>query len=122
MSHLKDLINHFSKTEESERDLRERLVLEMIDYTIMYPPPHSVSEDLDNVAICIHKVVRELIEMGEHILARRIHKIWGQRDHLLQLAENASRVSHNYMDALEYHQEVKWVKKEMSFLPTDSLH
>jgi hypothetical protein len=111
MSHLKDLIEKFDNTSLSKHQVRTRLVLEMVAFTIRYPPSDLIDPaEIAAVDICVHTVIDEIEARKDHLFADRIGKIWKKRDYLLQLAYNAEHTSNNYMDVLEYHEEVKWIK------------
>ena len=117
MSHLKDLVRLFEETNELDLNLRLKLILEMMEYSITYPPPETIEPvEIAAVTDCVHAVTKQIESAGEHLLADRIHKIWKKRGHLLQIAENAHHMRHDYMDDLEYHEEILWIRTKIDEL------
>ncbi len=114
MSHLKKLTEEFVETTELDQKMRIRLVLEMIEYGITYPPQETIEpNELKAVKNCVHQLINELEYDGEHLFADRIHKLWKKREHLLRIAENAHRLKNDYMDDIEYHEEIKWIRDQI---------
>jgi len=114
MSHLKDLVSLFKETDDTEYNMRMKLVFEMMEYSLTYPPPETIEPtETKNVANCVHAVIKEVEDRGDHLLADRIHKIWKKREHFLQIAENAHHLKGDYMDDIEYHEEIKWIRDEI---------
>ena len=117
MSYLKELVERFYKTDDADYKARLCIALEMIEFTVSYPRPESVEEwELIAVDAGIKRVTSELEAKKEHLLAHRVNQIWKKRDHLLQIAENAHHVRDDYMDNMEYHEEVKWIRDLMEEL------
>ena len=117
MSHLKDLVGLFEESNELSLNLRLKLVLEMIEYSITYPPIEKIEPtETASVTECVHEIIKQIECEDEHLLADRIHKIWKKRGHLLQIAANAHQMKHDYMDDLEYHEEVKWLRAKIDEL------
>ncbi len=117
MSHLKDLVKLFEEANELDLNQRLKLVLEMIEYSITYPPSEAIEPvEIASVTNCVHASIKQIESAGHHLLADRIHKIWKKRGHLLQIAENAHQLKHDYMDDLEYHEEIMWIRSEIERL------
>jgi hypothetical protein len=114
VSRLKCLAENYDETSNRDENLRVKLILEMIEYNITYPPPIRIeTHELQAVNERVHHMTRELERKGQKLLAKRIHKIWEKRDHLLQIAENAHHLDHDFMDTLEYHEEIRWVRNQI---------
>jgi hypothetical protein len=117
MSYLKELVEKFYKTDDEDYHDRLCIVLEMIEYTVTYPRPDTVEEwELIAVDACVKRATSELEAKKEHLLAKRVNKIWKKRDQLLEIAENAHHVKGDYMDNMEYHEEIKWIRNLMKEL------
>ena len=117
MSHLNDLVGMFKETNELNLNLRLKLVLEMIEYSITYPPKETIEPiEIASVTDCVHAVIKQIEDAGKHLLADRIHKIWKKRGHLLQIATNAHHLKQDYMDDLEYHEEIMWLRTKIEEL------
>ena len=117
MSYLKELVERFYKTKDEDYHARLCILLEMVEFTVTYPRPGRVEEwELIAVDACVKRATSELEAKKEHLLAQRINKIWKKRDHLLQIAENAHHVKEDYMDNMEYHEEIKWIRDLMKEL------
>lgn len=87
----------------------------MIEYSTMYPPVNAIKEsELNLVQKCIDEVVDDIEASNDHILACRIYKTWKKREHILQLAEHANRLTADFMDHIMYHQEIRWIKETKS--------
>jgi hypothetical protein len=119
MSHLTDLVDRFYQTSKADQNTKIRLVLEMIEYTITYPPAQSIENyEISFVRRCVQRVIRIIEARGEHLLADRIDKIWKKREHLLQIAENAHHLKGDYMDDIEYHEEIMWLRNQIEDIPS----
>ncbi len=115
MSRLKCLAENYDETSKKDENLRVKLILEMIEYNITYPPPIRIeTHELHAVNERVHEIIKELEGRGEKLLAKRIHKIWKKRNHLLQIAENAHHLDHDFMDTLEYHEEIRWIRNQIN--------
>ncbi|MFX1263083.1 MAG: hypothetical protein ACFFAZ_13430 [Promethearchaeota archaeon] len=110
MSRLTDLIKQFK--DEDRKNVKERtvLVLEMVQYALTYPPLGDITEkEQSSIYRCICELAKDL---DDKVFAARLKKMWKRRKHLLQIAENAHEVSRDYMDNLEYHEEIAWLVEE----------
>lgn len=113
MSHLKKLVEEFCNTDENELGMRVALVLEMMEFVLTYPPP-EICDDVKMASLtkCVHIVTTALEAKGRHLFADRIGKIWRKRNRLLLIAENAHHLRGDYMDDIEYHEEIKWIRDQ----------
>ncbi len=119
MSHLTDLVDKFYLTGKADENMKIRLVLEMVEYTITYPPAQQIENyEISFVRRCVQRVIRIIEARGEHLLADRINKIWKKREHLLQIAENAHHLKKDYMDDIEYHEEIMWLRNQIGEIPS----
>ena len=108
-----DLIQSYEKLKKNELHQRTILVLEMIERVITYPPVESVTdEELSTIDQYVRDVINDLRRDKEYLFSVRIAKIWKMRDHLIQLGKNWHNVQEDYMDEIEYHEEIKWPKDE----------
>ncbi|MBD3405293.1 MAG: hypothetical protein GF411_04040 [Candidatus Lokiarchaeota archaeon] len=115
MSHLADLIISFNESKKTELEYRTLLVLDMIEYSTMYPPISTIKEaELNLVQKCIDELVDDIEATNDHILACRIYKTWKKREHILKLAEHANKLTADFMDHILYHQEIRWIKETKS--------
>jgi hypothetical protein len=113
MSQLKDLIKDFEALKSEDLDTRAILVLDMIEKTITYPSLETFSKkDILKTGECVQKLVRDLRKNKQYLFAVRISKIWKNREHLCQLAKNWHEIRDDFMDEIEYHEEVKWLRDE----------
>jgi hypothetical protein len=113
MRHLTDLIKNYETVKSEELDARAILVLEMIEKTITYPPLESFTKkDISKTGECVQQLVRDLRKKKQYLFAVRISKIWKNREHLCQLAMNWHEISDDFMDEIEYHEEIKWLRDE----------
>jgi hypothetical protein len=117
MSQLKDLIKNFEAAKSDDLDTRAILVLEMIEKTVTYPSIETFSKkDISNTGECVQKLVSDLRKNKQYLFAIRISKIWKQREHLCQLAKNYHQIKDDFMDEIEYHEEIKWLRDEQERL------
>ena len=108
-----DLIQSYEKLKKNELHQRTILVLEMIERVITYPPVESVTdEELSTIDQYVRDVINDLRRDKEYLFSVRIAKIWKMQDHLIQLGKNWHNVQEDYMDEIEYHEEIKWLKDE----------
>ncbi len=113
MSHLKYLVEQFDEADESELGTRVALALDMIEFVVSYPQSEICDdEEISSVTKRVHLVTTALEAKGQHLFADRICKIWRKRNHLLMIAENAYHLRGDYMDDLEYHEEIKWIRDQ----------
>lgn len=113
MPHLIDLIKEYQKVKKEDLDTRTVFVLEMIEKVITYPPTEQVtSNDILKIDEYTQHLVKDLRKDKEYLRSVRISKIWKKREHLLQLAKNWHEIDKDYIDEIEYHQEIKWLRDE----------
>ncbi len=113
MAQLFDLIQSYDKLTKKELHKRTILVLEMIERVITYPPVEAVSDkEISTIDGYVHEIIRDLRKNKQNLFSVRIGKIWKTRDHLIQLGKNWHMVQKDYMDEIEYHEEIKWLKDE----------
>lgn len=94
-------------------DTRSILVLTMIEKTITYPPLETFTkQEILKVDENVQKLVRDLKRDKQYLFSVRISKIWKKREQLLQLAENWHKIDKDYLDEIEDHQEIKWLRDE----------
>ena len=111
--HLIDLIKEYQKIKKEDLDTRTAFVLEMIEKVITYPPTEQVtSNDILKIDEYTQHLVKDLRKDKEYLRSVRISKIWKKREHLLQLAKNWHEIDKDYIDEIEYHQEIKWLRDE----------
>jgi hypothetical protein len=111
MSPLSEILASFDKKDASDRDGRALIVLQMIEFTVTYPPLGKITEnELQEVEARVDSLVKQYKRRS--LFARRIHKIWRRREHLLQLVKIAHSTEGDYMDVIEYHEEVAWLREQ----------
>jgi hypothetical protein len=111
MSHLSELLASFDKKETSDRDGRALIVLKMIEFAVTYPPLGNITEkELQEVGSRVESLMKQYKRRS--LFARRVHKIWQRRGHLLKLVEIAHSTEGDYMDVIEYHEEVAWLRDQ----------
>ena len=117
MLHITDLVKKYETVDRDDLDERALLVLRMIEYSVTYPPLQPFTkEDISRVDKCVRQITKDLDEHGQHLFSIRIKKIWKKREHLCELAKTWHEIKKDYMDNLEYHEEVKWLKDEQKRL------
>lgn len=117
MGQLIDLIKEYENTKKEDLDYKAILVLEMIEKTITYPPLETFAKkDISNAGDCVQQLVRDLKKKKRYLFAVRISKIWKNREHLCQLAKNWHEIRDDFMDEIEYHEEIKWLRDERTKL------
>lgn len=110
MSHLTDLIREFKAEDRKNVEARTAIVLEMVQYGLTYPPLGNITEkEESSVYSCICDLTKDL---DDKIFAARLKKTWKRREHLLLIAQNAHEYARDYMDNLEYHEEIAWLVEE----------
>jgi hypothetical protein len=117
MGQITDLIKNYEKIENSELDKRALLVLEMIERVLTYPPLETISvKELSTIDKNVLELTRDLRKKRKYLFSTRLSKIWKTKNHLLQLAKNWHDVKDDFMDEIEYHEEIKWLKDEQARL------
>ena len=113
LQYIKDLIENYELTNREDLDTRSILVLQMIEHSITYPPLEKLTKkDLSIIDESVKQVVRDLRKNEQYLFSVRISKIWKKREHLCQLAKTSHQVKQDYMDSIEYHEEIKWLRDE----------
>ncbi|MFX1485466.1 MAG: hypothetical protein ACFFCP_20010 [Promethearchaeota archaeon] len=113
MQHIMDLLEQYETAKKGDLDARSALVLEMIEHAITYPPLERLSKkDLSRIDQCVRQLVKDLRKDKQYLFSVRISKIWKKREHLCELAKIWHEVEHDYMDNIEYHEEIKWLRDE----------
>jgi hypothetical protein len=113
MPHITDLVKKYESVKRENLDSRAILVLEMIEHSITYPPlEHITKTDISNIDACVQQLVRDLRKDKQYLFSVRISKTWKKREHLCQLAKTWHEIHKDYMDEIEYHEEIKWIKDE----------
>jgi hypothetical protein len=113
MTHISELLEKYEQAKKEDLDSRAILVLEMIEHSITYPPLERITKtDLSNIDACVQQLVRDLRKDKQYLFSVRIAKTWKKREHLCQLAITWHEVNKDYMDEIEYHEEIKWIKDE----------
>ncbi|PNX51004.1 MAG: hypothetical protein BV458_12210 [Thermoplasmata archaeon M9B2D] len=85
----------------------------MIEKTITYPPLETFTKkDILNTGECVQQLVRDLRKKKEYLFAVRISKIWKNREHLCQLGKSWHEIKDDFMDEIEYHEEIRWLRDE----------
>ncbi len=113
MSHMIELLKKYEKVEKKDLDTRAILVLDMIERVITYPPVESFTrKEISTVNGNVQRLVKDLRSDEQFLFSVRISKIWKNREHLLQLAETGHEIQKDYMDEIEYHEEIKWLIEE----------
>ncbi len=111
--HVIDLIKAYQKVNEEHLTTRTIFVLEMIEKVITYPPTESItSKDVQIIDNYTQQLEKDLRKDKQYLLSVRISKIWKKRDHLIELARNWHEIEKDYIDEIEYHQEIKWLRDE----------
>ena len=111
MPHLIDLIKEYKKLKEKDLNVRSIFVLEMMEKVITFPPTEPYSEkDVSVIDEYVSQLVRDLRRDKQYLFSVRISKIWKQREHLIQMAKTWHEVQKDYIDEIEYHQEIKWLR------------
>ena len=122
MRYIKDLIQEYEATKRGDLDQRALLVLQMIENSITYPPLERITKkDLSKIDECITQLVKDLRKDKQYLFSVRISKIWKKRKHLCEQAELWHEVKDDYMDSIEYHEEVKWLRDERKRLAQGDL-
>lgn len=110
---LIDLIQNYGKLTKKNLHGRTILVLEMVERVITFPPVESVSkEELSMIDGFVQEIMEDLRKDKQYLFSVRIGKIWKNRKHICQLGENWHKVKKDYMDDIEYHEEIKWLRDE----------
>ncbi len=113
MQGISSLIEDFEKAKKEDLDARSIVVLQMIEHSITYPPlEHLTKKDLSKIDQCVKQLIRDLRKNEQYLFSVRISKIWEKREHLCELAKLSHQVKHDYMDNIEYHEEIKWLRDE----------
>lgn len=113
MPHLIDLIEEYRKVKKDDLDMRMVFVLEMIEKAITYPPTEPItSSDVQAIGEYTERLVKDLRKDKQYLCSVRISKIWKKRKHLCQLAETWHEIDKDYIDEIEYHEEIKWLRDE----------
>jgi hypothetical protein len=113
MPNLMDLIENYEAVERADLDTRAVLVLEMIEETITYPPLESITKrNVSRVDVCVQQLVKDLRKNKQYLFAVRISKTWKKREQLLKLGKNWHEIKDDFMDEIEYHEEIKWLRDE----------
>jgi len=113
MGQLKDLIKEYENAKKADLDYKAILVLEMIEKTITYPPLETFTKkDISNTGECVQQLVRDLRKKKQYLFAVRISKIWKNREHLCQLGKSWHEIKDDFMDEIEYHEEIRWLRDE----------
>lgn len=113
MSHILELLKEYEKVRNNDLDTRAIFVLEMIERVITYPPVESfTSEEISSIDEHVKCLVKDLRRKRKFLFSVRISKIWKNREHLLQLAKNWHAIKDDFMDEIEYHDEIKWLREE----------
>jgi hypothetical protein len=117
MAHISELVRKYEQAKKEDLDSRVIFVLEMIEHSITYPPLERMSKnDISSIDTCIQQLVRDLRKDKQYLLSVRIAKTWKKREHLCQLAKTWHEVNKDYMDEIEYHEEIKWIRDERNRL------
>jgi hypothetical protein len=120
MANLHELIKNYEKADSSDLSRRAHFVLEMIEETITYPPPCNITnEELTQIDEKVQQLTQDLRKDKQYLFSVRILKIWRKREHLLQMAKIWHGVHDDYMDAIEYHQEIRWLRDERRRLASE---
>ena len=110
MPHLIDLIEEYRKVKKDDLDRRMVFVLEMIEKAITYPSTEPItSSDVQAMDEYTNQLVKDLRKDRQYLCSVRISKIWKKRRHLCQLAEISHEIDKDYIDEIEYHEEIKWL-------------
>jgi hypothetical protein len=113
MQHIDELIEEYEATKREDLVARSILVLQMIEHSITYPPLRKITEeDLSEIDRYVKQLVEDLRKDDQYLFSVRLMKIWKKREHLCELAKLWHEVKNDYMDSLEYHEEVKWLRDE----------
>ena len=113
MQQIEDLIEECGKAKKMDLNKRTIIVLQMIEHTITYPPLEKISkDDLSEIDRCVKDLVKDLRKNEQYLFSVRISKIWEKREHLCELAKMWHQLKHDYMDNIEYHEEIKWLRDE----------
>ena len=113
MQHIDELIEEYEATKREDLVARSILVLQMIEHSITYPPLRKITEeDLSEIDRYVKQLVKDLRKDDQYLFSVRLMKIWKKREHLCELAKLWHEVKNDYMDSLEYHEEVKWLRDE----------
>jgi hypothetical protein len=103
--------------QEDEDDVEKRLsaVLGMLEFVLEHPFNCSLGEkQISAISSCIEEIRPQLGK--QPVMMKRISKIWKRRQHLLDVARYVHRHHEDYMDSIEYHQEVQWLKIQRRLL------
>ena len=113
MHHITNLLEKYEATKREDLDTRSIFVLEMIEHTITFPPLEKFTKkDLSKIDACVKQLVRDLRRDKQYLFSVRISKIWKKREHLCELAKISHELEQDYMDNIEYHEEIKWLRDE----------
>ena len=113
MSHIMSLVKECETLTREDLDARAILVLEMIEISITYPPlEKTTKKEISKVDECVKQLIKDLRKNKQYLFSVRISKIWKKREHLCELAKIWHQVKQDYMDNIEYHEEVKWLRDE----------
>jgi hypothetical protein len=117
MPHVTDLIEKYESMKRENLDSRALLVLEMIEHSITYPPLERITkEDISRIDACVKELVKDLRKDRQYLFSVRISKTWKKREHLCEMAMTWNEISRDYMDEIEYHEEIRWIKEEQKRL------
>jgi hypothetical protein len=123
MRYIGELIREYETTKRGHLDERAILVLHMIENSITYPPLERITtKDLSKIDECIKQLVKDLRRDKQYLFSVRIEKIWKKRKHLCEQAKLSHEVKDDYMDAIEYHEEIKWLRNERKRLAQSDLN
>jgi hypothetical protein len=113
MAQLIDLMHSYEKLKKNELHKRSLLVLEMIERVITYPPVETISDkDISRVDGYVLELINDLRRDKQYLFSVRIGKIWDKREQLIHLGKTWHEIQKDYLDEIEYHQEIKWLRDE----------
>ena len=113
MQQIEELIEECETAKKMDLNKRSTIVLQMIEHTITYPPIERITkDDLSKIDTCVKSLVKDLRKNEQFLFSVRISKIWKNREHLCELAKMWHQLKHDYMDNIEYHEEIKWLRDE----------
>jgi hypothetical protein len=113
MAQLIDLVHAYEKLKKEELQKRALLVLEMIERIITFPPVETITDkDITRVDGYVVELIQDLRRDKQYLFSVRIGKIWNKREQLLQLGKTWHEIQKDYIDEIEYHQEIKWLRDQ----------
>jgi hypothetical protein len=117
MVNLVDLLKKYEDVERDDLNTRSILVLEMIEKILAYPSLAShTNENILKVDECVQQLVGDLRKDKQYLFSVRISKMWKKREYILQLAKTQNTIKSDYMDDIQYHEEIKWLRDERTKL------